>query len=152
MTPVSSARKNEIARAELDAYGLITVRTLRTDEPMPQHLGTGYESMPVMNDFVWVAEKGEKIIGILMAAPCHGCVFFVRLCAEKDAPPMTVPLLFRKCVRDCHARGFKGYFTYVDPTREAERKFIPICRKAGGLQIASVQVGLVGNLEQAARF
>lgn len=144
--------RDEQARAQLKQYGLITVRTLKPGEAMPQHLDTGFEKMAVMNDFVWVAEKGGKIIGILMAAPCHGVIFFVRVRVEKDAPTMTVALLFRKCVRDCKGRGFKGYFTYIDPSLETERRFIPICRKAGGTQIASVQVGLVGNLEQAARY
>lgn len=143
---------DEQARAEIASHAQIKVRTLAAGEAMPQHLGTGFEKMAVMNDFVWVAELDGKIIGILMAAPCHGCIFFVRLRAETSAPPMTVPLLFRTCVRECHERGFKGYFTYVDPGRVVERRFIPICRKAGGIQIESVQVGLVGNLEQAARF
>jgi hypothetical protein len=144
--------RDEQARAQLKQYGVIRVRTLKPNEAMPQHLGTGFEQMVVMNDFVWVAEKGGKIIGILMAAPCHGVIFFVRLRTEKDAPPMAVTLLFRKCVRDCQERGFKGYFTYVDPSIEAERKFIPICRKAGGAQITSLQVGLVGRLGDAARY
>ncbi len=144
--------RDEQARADLKKYGVITVRTLKPGEAMPQHLETGFEQMPVMNDFVWVAEKGRKIIGILMAAPCHGIIFLVRLRTEKDAPAMTVGLLFRQCVKDWRERGFKGYFTYVDPNRETERRFIPICRRVGGIQIASVQVGLVGNLEQAARI
>lgn len=119
---------------------------------MPQHLGTGFEHMKVMNDFVWIAEQDGKVIAVLLASPCHGLIFFVRISAEKDAPSMAVPLLFRRCVQDCTKRGFTGYFTYVDPARTAERNFIPICRKAGGLQITSLQVGLVGELEQAARF
>lgn len=144
--------REEQARADLKELGLITVRTLRPNEAMPQHLGTGFEQMAVMNEFVWVAEKEKKIVGILMAAPCHGVVFLVRLRTAEDAPTMTVALLFRKCVKDCLARGLKGYFTYVDPNLEMERRFIPICRKAGGTQIMSVQVGLVGNLEQAAKY
>ncbi len=131
---------------------MITVRTLKPDEPMPQHLDTGFEQMPVMKDFVWIAEQEGKVIGALMASPCHGLVFFVRLRTEKDAPEMTVHLLFRKCIKDCRERGFAGYFTFIDPAREAERKLIPICHKAGGLQIESVQVGLVGSLAEAARF
>jgi hypothetical protein len=152
MAAVCTLRKDEAARAQMRSYGLITVRTLRADEPMPQHLNTGFEQMAVMNDFVWVAEKEGKVIGMLLASPCHGLIFFVRLRAEKDAPPMTVPLLFRKCVNDCKERGFKGYFTYVDPSIETERRFIPICHRAGGVQITSLQVGLVGKLEDAARY
>lgn len=119
---------------------------------MPQHLGTGFEAMPVMNSFVWVAENKEKIVGILMAAPCHGLIFFVRFRIEETAPKIVAHLLFRHCIKDCLAMGFKGYFTYVDPAREMERQMIPICRKAGGLQLPEVQVGIVGSLEQARRF
>lgn len=131
---------------------MITVRTLKPDEEMPQHLGTGFEQMPVMKDFVWVAELEGKVIGILMAAPCHGTVFLARLRTEKSAPAMAVPLLFRKFVKDCVERGFKGYFTFIDPAFDAERRFIPICHRAGGVQIMALQVGLVGKLEDAARF
>ena len=141
--------KAKEAQGQVKSYGVISVRTLKPGEAMPQHLGTGFEQMAVMNEFVWIAEKGGKIVGILMCAPCHGIIFIVRLRAEKDAPPMTVTLLLRKCVKDCKERGFKGYFTYVDPSIETERKFIPICRKAGGLQVAPVQVALVGKLEDA---
>lgn len=149
LLPYSDPEKMTEARAEVASHGVVMVRTLKPGEPFPQHLDTGFEQMPVMNDFIWVAEKNGKIVGILMAAPCHGIVFLVRLRTTKDAPAMTVALLFRRCVRDWKARGFKGYFTYVDPSRELERRFIPICRKLGGLQLVSPQVGLVGNLEQA---
>lgn len=119
---------------------------------MPQHLGTGYEQMPVINDFVWIAEQTGKVIGILMAAPCHGVLFLVRARVEKDAPKITISLLFRKCMRDAVDRGFKGFFTFIDPTIETERRFIPICQLAGGIQIPTLQIALVGKLETAARF
>ncbi|SRR5713226_6799215 len=119
---------------------------------MPQHLDTGFENMPVMNDFVWVAEQDGKVIGTLMASPCHGLIFLARLRVDKSAPISTVTFLFRKCIKDCLDRGFKGYFTFIDPSREIERRMLPICVKAGGLQIQAVQVGLVGSLEQAAMF
>lgn len=131
---------------------MITVRTLKPDEPMPQHLGTGFEQMPVMKDFVWIAERDGKVIAILMGAPCHGIVFLLRVRAEAGAPVMAVRLLFRKCVKDCLARGLKGYFTFIDPSFDAERRFIPICEKAGGTQVMSLHVALVGKLEEAARF
>lgn len=119
---------------------------------MPQHLGTGYEQMPVMNDYAWIAEENGKVTGILLGSPCHGLVFIVRVCAAPGASPMTVQLLFRKFVQDCASRGLRGYFTFVDPMRDAERKFIPICHKAGGMQIQALQVGLVGSIEKAVRY
>jgi hypothetical protein len=147
-----AAIHNEQARSEIAGYGVITVRTLRPNEAMPQHLNTGFEQMPVMNDFVWIAEKQEKIIGMLVASPCHGLVFFVHVRTEKGTSTMTIPLLFRKCVKDCMERGFKGYFGFLDPRVKADREFILVCRKAGGTQIVSEHFGIVGKLEEAGRY
>jgi len=130
---------------------MITVRTLREGEPFPQHLATGFEGMAVMNSFCWVAERNDRIIGILMAAPCHGLVFIVRIRAE-EGNPMAVPMLFRNCMRDCKELGFVAYFSYIDPQRELEASMIPICTRAGGIQVTQLQVPLVGSIEKAARF
>ncbi len=131
---------------------MIHIRTLREGEAMPQHLGTGYETMPVMNSFVWVAEKDEKIIGILMAAPCHGLLFLVRLRIEKGSPGAIAHLLFRHCIRDAQAMGFQGYFSYINPELPSESALIPICERAGGIQVTALQVPLVGSIEKAARY
>lgn len=131
---------------------MIQVRTLREGEPFPQHLGTGFETMPVMNSFVWVAERDERIIGILMAAPCHGLIFIVRIRVEEGSNPAVVHLLFRHCMKDCKEMGFIGYFSYIDPQRESEAAMISICTRAGGIQVTKLQVPLVGSIEKAARF
>jgi hypothetical protein len=131
---------------------MVTVRTLREDEPFPQHLGTGFEAMPVMKSFCWVAEHEGRIVGMLMAAPCHGLAFFVRLRVDKGAPISVTSILFRKCIKDCEKRGLKGYFTFIDPSLDLERRMISICHRAKGFQIPSMQVGLVGRIEDAARF
>jgi hypothetical protein len=64
---------------------------------------------------------------------------------------MTVHLLFRKFMRDSKERGFRGYFSFIDPSLEAERRFVRICRKSGGIQIESLHVGLVGAFAKVAR-
>jgi len=132
--------------------GGMKIRTLREDETFPQHLGTGFESMPVMKSYCWIAEHEGRIVGILMAAPCHGLVYIVRLRVEEMAPTITAALLFRNFIRDVKQMGFVGYFTHVDPSRESERSMIPICRKAKGLQIAMMQIPLAGSIQEAARF
>jgi hypothetical protein len=119
---------------------------------MPQHLGTGFEAMPVMKSFCWVAEKEGRIIGMLLAAPCHGLIFLIRLRVAEGAPVTTTALLFRHCMRDAKAMGFVGYFSYIDPGRDMERALIPICRRAGGIQDMTLHVPLVGSLEKAASF
>ena len=131
---------------------MLSVRTLREEEDFPIHLDTGFENMPVMKSFCWVVEKDGRIVGILMAAPCHGLVFLVRLRVDKRAPVSTTSLLFRKCIKDCMERGLKGYFTFIDPALDFERRMISICHRAHGFQIPSLQVGLVGRIEDAARF
>lgn len=130
----------------------VTVRTLREDESFPQHLGTGFEGMPVMKSFCWVAEHEGRIVGMLMAAPCHGLIYIVRLRVEKEAPAMVTGLLFRKFLKDSKQMGFVGYFTHVDPSRESERQMIPICRKAKGIQVPMMQIPLAGSIEAAARY
>ena len=119
---------------------------------MPQHLGTGFEAMPVMKSFCWIAEHEGRIVGMLMAAPCHGLVYIARVSVEEPAPAMTALLLFRNSLKDCRQMGFVGYFTHIDPSRETERGLIPICRKAKGLQIAMIQVPLAGSIDAAVRF
>jgi hypothetical protein len=119
---------------------------------MPQHLGTGFENMPVMKSFCWVAEYNGSVVGMLMAAPCHGLLYIARLRIEDGAPRATALLLFRKMMRDAKERGLLGYFTHIDPSRESERAMIPICRKAKGLQINLMQIPLAGSVEEAARF
>lgn len=130
----------------------MNVRTLREEEAFPQDLGTGFEAMPVMKSFCWVAEQDSRIVGILMAAPCHGLIFLVRVRVTDGAPIATTALLFRHCMRDAKAMGFVGYFSYIDPKRESEAAMIPICTRAGGFQITDVQVPLVGSTELAGRY
>jgi acetyltransferase (GNAT) family protein len=119
---------------------------------MPQNLGTGYEAMPVMKSYCWVAEHEGRIVGMLMAAPCHGVLYIARICVPEGAPKLTAAMLFRHVMADAKKMGFLGYFTHIDPSRETERAMIPICRKAKGIQVPMMQVPLVGSVEEAARF
>jgi hypothetical protein len=125
------------------------VRTLRDDEPMPQHLRTGFEAMQVDRQWAWVAEKDGQIIGILLAGSCHGLIYLMRLCVKKGSSPMVVRALIEKTRQDCSARGFKGYFFHLDPT--VDQKLLRACRKYGGLQLQTPQVILVGSLERKQR-
>jgi hypothetical protein len=108
--------------------------------------------MPVMNSFCWVAERGGRIVGILMAAPCHGLIFLVRMSIEDSAPKATALLLFRAWIKDSLAMGFKAYFTYINPQGEVERSMIPMCERGGGFQIQEGHIPLAGSLEKAARI
>jgi hypothetical protein len=120
------------------------VRTLNDNEPMPQHLGTGFEAMPIDRQWVWVAENDGKIVGILLAGACHGMVYLMRVCAEKGCSQMVVRALIEKTRADCAARGFKGYFFHLDPT--TDQRLLRTCRKYGGVQLTNPQVVMVGSL------
>ena len=89
---------------------------------MPEGFSTGYENMPLQTDWVWVAEKDGKPEGVLMVAPCHGLIYMMRLCAKEDASPMVAVCLLRACMRESKRRGFRGFFTHIDPTKEMDRR------------------------------
>lgn len=130
---------------------ITTVRTLREGEAMPQHLGTGYEAMPVMTSFVWVAERDGHCIGILLAAPCHGLVFVVRVCVAPHAPSMTARTLLRAMMADCKVMGFIGYFSFIDPAKPKEAALMSICCRSGGTQIPISHVAVVGDMSKGKR-
>jgi len=119
---------------------------------MPEGFSTGYENMPLQTDWVWVAEKDGKPEGVLMVAPCHGLIYMMRLCAKKEASPMVAVCLLRACMRESKRRGFTGFFTHIDPTKEMDRRILRTCRKSGCIQMLMPQVMLVGSIERAARY
>ena len=132
---------------------MIEVRTLLASDQFPEGFNTGYENMPVMKSWVWVAEQDGEPAGVLLAAPMHGLIYLMRVCVHEQAPPETTFRLLRACMRDSLARGFKGFFLHVDPTgTEAQRKLIPLVKRANGVQMMIPQIMLVGSLEKAARF
>lgn len=122
-------------------------------DQFPVGFDTGYETMPVMKSWVWVAEENQETAGVLLAAPMHGIVYLMVLRVRERAPASTLFLMLRKCMRDCLARGFTGFCLHIDPTGdEAMRKIIPLCKRAGGVQMLQPHVFLVGSVERAARF
>jgi hypothetical protein len=127
------------------------VRTLRESEAMPEGFDTGFEKMPFMRDWCWIAEKDGKAVAILIAAPCHGIVYLMRLSIAHGQSIAAVPLL-RRFLTDARARGFMAYLVHLDPTRAEESKLIGVCRKAGGTQVMLPQVAVVGFLSDAGKF
>jgi hypothetical protein len=131
----------------------ITVRNLRDGEALPQGLHTGFEELQVMPLWCWIAEQDSEVLGVLMGAPCHGLVYLLRLCVKPECKTKIVPLLLlRAFLRDCFARGFKAYFTHLDPTRELEGRLLGLCREAQGVQVTVPQVAVVGFLHDAGRY
>jgi hypothetical protein len=131
---------------------MIEVRTLLASDQFPEGFSTGFEQMPVMKSWVWVAEEDGDPAGVLMAAPMHGLIYLMRICVHQGAPPETAFRLLRACMRDCWHRGFRGFFMHIDPTGTVDRKMIPLVKRAKGVQMLIPQVMLVGSIEAAARF
>jgi hypothetical protein len=131
---------------------MIEVRNLRLNEPIPDGFHTGFEGMPVMCDWVWVAEISGRPAGILLAAPCHGLVYMMRLCVKTGENGAVAAVILRGCMKDCKARGFRGYFFHVSTLEQVERDLVPIVRKAGGVQLPVPQVLMVGPIEKAAKL
>jgi hypothetical protein len=127
------------------------VRNLQLDEICPD-FKTGFEKLAIDPTWAWIAEESGTKYGILLAAPCHGLVYLARLCVVEGAPVFTTVLLLRGFIRDASARGYKAYFTHVDPTRENERQFIKFCRMAEGIQAPDVQVCIAGSLKKAGKY
>jgi hypothetical protein len=129
---------------------MITVRNLREGESLPPHFKTGYEKMPVMQEWVWLAEDEGVPVGALLAAPAHGVIFLMRIYTVDVVNTPAVRGLLRSCFVDCDKRGFKGFLFHVNPGNEVERQFIPLVEKWGGFQHQEIQAGLVGPLVRGA--
>jgi hypothetical protein len=127
------------------------IRNLQLYEKAPD-FKTGFESLAIDPNWAWVAEENGNKWGILLAAPCHGLVYLARLCVADGAPVFTAAWLLRHFIRDCNERGYKAYFTHVDPTNETERQFIGFCRKSEGIQATRPQVLIAGSFEKAGKY
>jgi hypothetical protein len=123
---------------------MVTIRNLRAEEKLPSHFRTGYENMPVMPDWCWLAEENGKALGALLAAPAHGVLFLMRLYTIDGAPTEVTTSLLLQCLSDADKRGYQGFLTYVNPQREAEGKLMMIAELWGGFQAPEVQVAIAG--------
>jgi hypothetical protein len=128
------------------------VRNVEDGDCLPESLYTGFEKMPMDSDWAWIAVKKATINGILIAAPCHGVVFIARLVVRRDAPFETLPLLLRNFFKDAKGRGFSGFITYLDPTRDEESALLRLVRKAGGQQVTTPQVLVAADFNTLGRW
>jgi hypothetical protein len=69
---------------------------------IPQALkeGENWQVLDLDPDWVWVSHgPGGAVVGILIAAPCHGLVFVWRLMMLPSAPPTALLRLLRSFSR-----------------------------------------------------
>lgn len=121
---------------------MMTVRTLRSGEPMPAGIQTGFEGAAMTPEFVWLAEDSDGVAAVLVASGAHQMIFLHRIVAVHAAPPMTILYLLRGAARDCLSRGYIGFILGpLDVKRKPELKLLKIAVRCGGLVRSSGMVG-----------
>lgn len=119
------------------------VRTLERGEVLPAALQTGYEKTE-QPDWIWVVERDGKPVAVLVTSPAHIMVILIRILATPEAQGADVRSLLLHAFREMRARGYKGYTTWLDPTKAPENAFIRIIRAIGGFQLLNPQVVCCG--------
>ena len=106
-------------------------------EAFPEELKAGepWIALDLDPDWVWVAhdERGA-IVGLLIAAPCHGMVFLWRIKMLPTAPHFALGRLFRAFIRDLRKRGCVGYMALLDVVSSpTEQQLAKIAFRAGAM-------------------
>ena len=125
----------------------VEVRNYCRGEELPERLRTGMETAPGCDpQWIFIAERDSKPVGILVAAPAHIFVIFVRLIMAEDSQPFDLLAFLRRTAEIWKERGYLGYVSWFDPTTELERTFMKIIRMAGGIQLLIPQVVCAGRV------
>jgi hypothetical protein len=97
--------------------------------------GENWELLTLDPEWVWLAEDAEgSVVGILIAAPCHGLVFVWRVKILPTAPPWALGKLLRRFIRDLRRRGCLGYIAFLDICAQpAEQALARIAYRAGAM-------------------
>lgn len=114
----------------------LTARALGPRERLPK---TAYSPDPILDvldldsNWVWVLlDESEEIMGLLVAAPCHGVAHVLRLRMHEKAPLHGALMLMRQFFADCRKRQIKGLFGYFDTGRKEEMRLANIAVRMGG--------------------
>lgn len=116
---------------------------------IPEQLKTD-ENWPLLQldpEWVWLARNAaDEVVGILIAAPCHGLVFIWRLKMLPEAPHWALGGLLRRFIRDLRKRSCLGYITFLDVcNRSQEMALARIASRAGALFTTATTV-VVGSV------
>jgi len=122
----------------------VKIRNLVVGEALPERLCTGYETGQCDPRWIWVAERDGKPVAILVTAPAHVVVILMRLVATENAEPLDVRALLVNAMAAIKERGYAGYVTWVDPTKESEKTLMEIIKTSGGGQWDRPQVACYG--------
>jgi hypothetical protein len=129
-----------------------TTTGLWQGEELPSDMGIKMENFTLDPDWVWLAKYGDRIDGFLAAAPCHGIAMVVRLVLRPEADSWTLPLLLRQFRNDALARGYNGFFAYMDPKRKEEFFIMKMVVKMGGVVFNSPNFAVCGNFNRMEKW
>lgn len=122
-------------------------RTMRADEPVPIHIPEPFLAMPSLDrEWVWVSECDDKVIGCLIAVPCHGTALILCVHMLDDAPPIALRVLLHQFFADLRTRGVAGYVTWFDESSDTEMALRRITEKLGGVVVDRVGVGMSARI------
>ena len=122
----------------------VEIRNMQKGEEIPQELRTGFETSS-MPEWIWLAVRDGKVVGILIAAPAHIVAILLRLGSTASAEQNDVRALLIHAMKDIKARGFNGYITWLDPTREIENSLLSVVELSGGVRFPNEQVMVFGR-------
>jgi hypothetical protein len=96
--------------------------------------GENWHLLSLDSDWVWLAKDDDEIVGILIAAPCHGLAFIWRIKMLPEASPMALLRLLRAFIRDLHKRKCLGYMALLNVAeRKEEQALARIAFRAGAM-------------------
>ena len=100
---------------------------------IPQELLEGENWAPLDIDpkWLWLVKEDDEVVGLLLAANCHGLALILRIKTVADAPQNTVLRLLRRFIRDIRERGCLGYVSYLDVMKPEEAALSRIAYRAG---------------------
>ena len=124
------------------------VRNYIKGEFLPGLLQTGFETAPCVDPkWIFIAERDGEPVGILVAAPAHHFVIFLRIIVNPHrSQPMDFWKLLQGTADICRERGYAGYSTWLDPTVETERSLLKLLTAVGGTQFTNPQVACAGRI------
>lgn len=109
------------------------VRHLDKDEPVPLECGIP-DSNLIQRDWIWVAYSSttDQPLAILVAAPCQGLAFLMRMYGTEASTTSVWVGLLRKSMADMYSRGYTKYAVPLSLSKPIEAKLARIIKRAGG--------------------
>ncbi len=138
---------HELSESLSSRCGTYSIRHLYPDEPIPQ-FGHDFPSSPLQQpEWVWIAEKLDQPIAILITSPMQGVVMLLRIYVTNNAPKSTLLSLFRKSLADMQSRGYTQYAVFLDRDQAQCKKLLKIATKAGAKVIEGNHVLVAGPID-----